>query len=154
MFMKNNHATFAAFTLIEGLLSLLVVSLLVFFMQLLVVATAKVSTYNYQKCALEWHLFLSQLENNSKDWELQTLDSQKMVFINRQEIADEPQKAVTFELSRYKNQLKIKKRGGYEPLLTKVVSSHFSLENQEVRISVVMEDGKNYEGSFYRWRTE
>lgn len=146
--MKNKTARFSGFTLVEGLLSLLILSFLVMLMQLFVTASLKMSSYTQKKCALEWHLFLTQLENTSQGWQVQKVESQRLTLISEKE---EGGKREPFEITPHKNQLKMKKRGGYEPLLTKVVSSHFSINNQEVSIAVVMEDGKKYQSLFPKW---
>lgn len=152
--MKNKKLDFSGFTLIEGVLSLVVLAFIMLLMQVFVTASMKISQYSSGKCALEWHLFLAQLENTSKDWQIQKLESQRLTFIDLKEAENQAIKDPYFEITPYKNQLKIKKRGGYEPLLTKVVSSHFSLINQEVSISVVMEDGKQYQSKFPNWSKE
>lgn len=140
-FEKNS---LAGFTLIEGVLGLFLVSVIVMLFQLFILGAEKISAFSSGKNSLEWHLFLSQIENRSNNWELVEIEPHRLVFFEREE-------GVDFELTPHKSQLKIKKRRGYEPVLTKVASSHFSLVNKDVVISVVMEDGRNYRGVFPKW---
>lgn len=139
---KNN--AFRGFTLIEDVFGLIILSLVVSTMQVFMQTGEKITLISREKNSLEWHLFLSQLENRSKNWQVKIVKSQQLVISDQQEKQE-------FEITPHKNQLKIKKRGGYEPLLTKVSSSHFYEQEGMVVISVVMEDGKAYQGIFPKW---
>lgn len=138
-FMKND---LNGFTLVESMLALLILSIILLLSNAVLKSTKSIQVEAGQDCQVEWHLFLNQFDYMRKDWKLTSIQTRKLLF--------EDDKG-TFELSAYKNQLRIKKNGGYEPVLTRVQKTEFVPTKGGVTFKIKMEDGEEYRATFYKW---
>lgn len=128
----------AAFTLIECLISLAILSAVLLSISLLITQTTKVEQYLQRKDQKEWLIFLAQFEEEIKKG--------KNVVIKDNRIYYEIEKK-TYLFEQY--HALIRKRevsGGHQPVLTQV--KHWEVRDSTAAITFLIEfiNGEKYEG--------
>ncbi|QIL45826.1 ComGF family competence protein [Vagococcus coleopterorum] len=132
----------AGFTLLEGMVALLILSCILLLANTVIKSTVAIEVGAGKNSQVEWHLFLNQFEHISTEWQLKKVEPEKLTFREGNKLV---------ELSFYKNLLRIRKNGGYEPVLTRVIKTRFSDNEGGVDFKIKLEDGKEYCATFYGW---
>lgn len=151
---KMMNKRWTAFSLVEALISLLVVSLVTLSFGWLFRLEAKINQNQRQSEIINWHLFLNQLEYSIDKWEYQGITSAS----RKVNLLDHSDNGQPFEILFLKNAedqrgvLIKRKRNGYEPILTHVNTARFLKVDNHVRLEVEMEGGNHYEADIHQWR--
>lgn len=140
---------YKGFTLIECLMSLVVLALiLTSFSWLLQVESAL--TANQRQgvdSSLRWHLFVANMENVSRDW--QFIRSEKETLLFKEVLSQE-----TLVIEYKQKKIRKRKRGGTELLLENVESVNYTMSDAGVRMDVVFSDKKEYQALFPQWQAK
>ncbi len=127
-----------AFTLIECLFSLVVLSSILLSLTLLINQAHQVKQIVQKKDQKEWLIFLAQFEEETKDGENIVVRNHRFYY----DIGDK-----TYCIEQYKNM--IRKRGlsgGHQPMLTSIATWAVKEEEETVIFLVSFENGEEYEG--------
>ena len=150
---KDEHR---GFTLLEGIIALVVVGLITSSLSWLRPLEAQLKREEAITSSNDWHLFLSQLENSLADWDYVSVsaDQQRVNLIDRQD-ENSPFEILFLKQANKETGVMIKrKRGGYEPILMQVKAAQFSASSNYVSLVVRLGDGKTYEAKIYQWSKE
>ena len=145
--------TYRGFTLLEGIIALVVVGLITSSFSWLFLLEAQLKREETLTSSNDWHLFLSQLENSLTTWDYLSVsdDQERVNLIDRQD-KDSPFEILFLKQPGQATGVMIKrKRGGYEPVLMEVKEAQFSASPNYVRLVVKLGDGKTYEAKIYQW---
>lgn len=144
------------FTLLEGIIALVVVGLITSSFNWLFPLAAQLNREEMITSSNDWHLFLNQLENSLTEWEYVNVsaDQKKVNLIDRVD-QETPFEILFLKQPRQETGVIIKrKRGGYEPVLMQVKEAQFSASPNYVTLEVILGDGKVYEAKIYQWSEE
>lgn len=134
-------------TLLECVIALAVMMIVLLLLMDGLKLMNKTSDGDFLSSELTWHLFLIQLANTSKKWELVKVEPKRIVFKDLNETGIDNELII----ENYHSQIKKQKRGGYDALLLGVSQAKFVEESQGVVLAVEMQDGKSYQAVFPLW---
>ena len=140
----------AGFTLIEALVALVVLSTVLLSFTWLFRFETKLHQGYRQDDQIMWHLFLTQLTRYETQWQfIEAQGNQQLRFRTTTDATN-----FYLEISRTGKYtlIKLRKLGGYEPLLMNLRGGQFAVEADYISLKVVMNSGKEYEAHFYGWR--
>ena len=138
---KQKISNYRAFTLLECLLSLMILSFLCLLFSAMINNIAVTSKYMKKTEEKEWQIFLIQLENELKDCSYEFTTENKIVLKNNKN-----NHSVWIE-----NKLgKIVKvdNGGFQPLLINVKKAKFFDKKNYVSIEVIFTNNRSYFGKW------
>lgn len=135
MKLKNDRQNYQGFTLWEGLLGLLVLSLSVLLFSSLLI-NAQYFTKQLENTETKtWNIFLLQLANERQEFLIQNITTNKITFFD-------PEKQESFSLEFKQNKLVKSKNNGYQPLLVEVKMANFEQFDSAVLLTVRLSDDK------------
>ncbi|MTD42337.1 prepilin-type cleavage/methylation domain-containing protein [Erwinia sp. CPCC 100877] len=133
--LKKNK--YLAFTLLECLLALCLLSVICLLFSALVKNTTLVASRLKNTKEKEWQVFLIQLENELQSCQYEKTQPNKIIFRN-----DKKNTSVWIE-SKLGKIVKVE-NGGYQPLLTEVKQARFAQKDNAVLINVQFKDATSY----------
>lgn len=138
---KNNHR-FSGFTLIECLVSLMILSLMCLFFSTAIRHVVNVTHHLQSENERMWHIFLIQLEHELKNCQYQKIEDQAIVLINQ---TNQHQVQIVFKKGKI---IKVD-NGGYQPLLMNVKEIVFKEEGKSIYLTVFFENQVTVSGKWH-----
>lgn len=141
---KNNYR---AFTLLECMVALSVLSLIFLMLSGVFTQSQEISRRVQGRQELEWHVFLVQLENQLTLGTFQSVRRGELVF-NRTKLDED--KEVTFSIKRSEKTktVYLSDNGGVEPMLTQVTDLAFQREGDVILFTVTFTNGEEKIGQW------
>lgn len=144
---KNDGQLFKGFTLLECVISLMVLTLIIqSFSWFLQIERQSVRSKG-RSSSLEWHLFATNLDNASENWRFIKMENELIWFKDSQEREGDN----LFFIEQVNYQLRKRKHNGVELLLENVEAVWYSTSETKIRMEVTFTDGKKYRGDFPQW---
>lgn len=140
--MKNN-----AFTLIECLVALLVMSLFLTGTLTAFRQSKEVSQSVYGRNRQEWYIFLVQLDNKMAEGKFSKVTDTKLYY-NKENETTGGEFEGYIELSRQNKEIVIREKGGYEPILTEVSQLKFRQNAHYILFTVIFLNGEKRDGKW------
>lgn len=143
-----NRKCYQGFTLIECLVSLVVLGIIILsFGWFLQIESKLANRPRGLTSSLEWHLFTTNLDNTSQNWRFLKLENGNIWF---SEPAGKEGNDIFF-IDFVSSQLRKRKNNGVELLLDNVDNVSYSIGEVDIRMDVTFTDGKKYQGIFPQW---
>lgn len=132
---------YKAFTLIECLLALMIVSFLCILFSFLITNVSSTIRYMENTEEKEWQVFLIQLENELKSCTYEFTNENKIVLKNKKN------KHTVLIVNKLSKIVKVD-NGGFQPLLLNVKQAMFSDKENYVSIEVTFTNNRRYFGKW------
>lgn len=104
----------------------------------------------YGRNVQEWHIFLIQFENKLAEGTFSRVSSNK-IYYNKINPTTNRKYECRIELNMNRNEIVIREKNGYEPLLTEVKNIHFRKNSQYILFTVTFLNGEQRNG---KWTIE
>lgn len=128
---KKNYSK--GFTIIECLVSLLVLSIICLLFSSIITNARITAEHLKNSSQKEWQIFLIQLENELKTCHYQSVDKNKFVFKNKK---NEKVVWIEFKLGKI---VKVE-NNGYQPMLINVKQAIFEEERNYIQLTIIFEN--------------
>ncbi|MBP1045219.1 ComGF family competence protein [Enterococcus sp. BWM-S5] len=135
---NNRNNSYAGFTLLECLLALFLFSVICLLGYGYIKNAQIIGRQLQNTSEKEWHIFLIQLENEIRGYDLVSVHSDYLTLYDT-----EKEYAVLIEMKQ--NKIIKSANGGYQPLLTRVEAATFRQEEGGIVLQLSFENGKNKE---------
>lgn len=131
------------FTLLEVLFTLTLISLCVFLFSMAISQTKTVRANVKDDRQIEWHLFLSQMENDIRGTEFSNLNERRLTVL-KFNVEKNTSERISYE--RFGSMIRRRVGGdGHQPMLTQVSTSEFILlTKNNVKLTVTFDNGEKF----------
>ncbi len=143
--MKNR-----GFTLIECAIALLVLSLFLTGILGVFQQSKQVQQMVYGRNTQEWHVFLIQFENKLAEGSFSRLVKDK-IYYDKVNPTTKREYECRIELNTNRNEIAIREKNGYEPILTEVKQLQFRKNSRYILFTVTFLNGEQKNG---KWTIE
>ncbi len=143
--MKNK-----GFTLMECAIALMVLNLFLIGILGVFQQSKQVQQAVYGRNAQEWHVFLIQFENKLAEGTFSRLAKDKIYF-NKVNSTTKREYECRIELNTNRNEIAIREKNGYEPILTEVKQLQFRKSSRYILFTVTFLNGEQKNG---KWTIE
>ncbi len=130
------------FTLIECLIALMVLSSICFLFLPIINITKELNEDLNDSVIQEWHVFLAQLDIETKGYQLTEVKPDRLIFVN-------PETQEIMKIGTYETMIRKQLNDGHQPLLMHVKQAVFSQAGSYVKLQVTFLNDEQHCGYLY-----